>query len=311
MKTGFRIPKLSATAALLMLSFSALASPRSDEAVRESVLRLAAGDVPGAYEQARVAAAADQSSSKAFQQLARAAGAALDFPAAEAAASRAMELSGPTPALLCLRSEAHAGRGDFEGALADAQKAAAINPGSAQAVLRRALAKEGLGRPAEEVLADYLRAAELDVSHAALRDAAILRLAPPRRSSGGMGVLLGILAVSGLVGWAWGRWSGGSSEPEDLVASVAPRLPGTGLLAPREALRALSSVAASYPGPEGAFALAADLRERLTGRREAPKLPVGMEAFFERALNPDPQRRFRSGIELLGAFRSLVDPAVD
>lgn len=293
----------------------AAASPRSEEAVRESVLRLAAGDVPGARDQAQAAVADDPRSSRAFQQLARSAGAALDFPAAEQAASRAMDIDGPTPALLCLRSEARAGRGDFEGALQDAEKAASINPASARAVLRRAVAKEGLGRPAQEVLADYGRAAELDASHAAMRDAAFSRLAPSRRPSSGLGALLGLLATSGVIGWAWAR-SRRQPEPEARIAAPRPSLPGSGRMLPREALRALAKAASAASGPEDAFALAADLHERLTGRRPSPDggfsgLPAGMEAFFGRALNGDPERRFRSGDELLGAFRSIVDPAVD
>lgn len=296
-------------------SVGAAASPRSDDAVRESVLRLAAGDVPGARDQAQAAVAADPRSAKALQQLARAAAAALDFPAAEQAASRAMELEGPTPALLCLRSEARAGFGDFPGALADAEKAAGLNPASARAALRRAVAKEGLGRPSEEVLADYRRAAELDGANAAIRDAALLRLAPARRRRGGLGALLGLLAVSGVVGWAWAR-SRRRPEPGARAEAPRPALPGSGVLSPREALRALAQASALAPGPEETAVLAADLYQRLTGRRHAAGtgfsgLPAGMDAFFERALHSDPERRFRSGTELLGAFRSVVDPAVD
>lgn len=302
-------------AALLLIPVHAETSRRSDDAVRESVLRLAAGDVPGARDQAQAAVAADPRSSKALQQLARAAGAALDFPAAEQAASRAMEIEGPTPALLCLRSEARAGRGDFVGALADADKAAGINPGSGKAVLRRAVAKEGLGRPSEEVLGDYRRAAELDDAHAAIRDAAFARLAPSGRPRSGLGALLGLLAASGVIGWAWAR---AHRPPQPDVHGPAPRpvLPGSGKISSREALRALSKAVVLAPGPEETFALAVDLYERLTGRRHStgaglPGLPPGMDAFFARALHADPERRFRSGEELLGAFRSIVDPAVD
>jgi hypothetical protein len=38
---------------------------------------------------------------------------------------------------------------------------------------------------------------------------------------------------------------------------------------------------------------------------------LGIDAFFARALAPDAARRFRSGAELSGAFRFLVDPSVD
>ena len=309
------LPRILAIVLIGSSLWSAAAAPRSEEAVRESVLRLAAGDVPGARDQAQVAVAADPRSSKALQQLARAASAALDFPAAEQAATRAMEIEGQSPALLCLRSEARAGRGDFAGALEDAEKAAAINPGSARSVLRRAVAKEGLGRPSEEVLADYRRAAELDGAHAPLRDAAFARLAPTGRPRSGLGTLLGLLAASGVIGWAWAR---SRRQPEAAARVPAPRpaLAGSGKMSAREALRALAKSTALAPGPQETFLLAADLYERLTGRRHAAGaglagLPTGMDAFFERALNADPERRFRNGEELLGAFRSIVDPAVD
>ena len=40
-------------------------------------------------------------------------------------------------------------------------------------------------------------------------------------------------------------------------------------------------------------------------------LPGGSDAFFVRALHPDPAQRFQSADELYRAFRSLVVPAVD
>jgi len=308
---------LSAAVLALLISVPVSAAPnrRSEDAVRESVLRLAAGDVPGARDQAQVAVAADPRSSKALQQLARAASAALDFSAAEQAASRAMEIEGLKPALLCLRSEARAGSGDFVGALSDAEKAVSISPGSARSVLRRAVAKEGLARPSEEVLADYHRAAELDGAYAAMHDAAISRLTPLRRPRSGLGTFLGLLAASGIIGWAWTR---SRRQPEAAPRAAAPRpaLPGSGKLAAREALRALTKAVSLAPGPEETFVLALDLYERLTGARHSAEagfvgLPVGMDAFFARALHSDPERRFRNGAELLGAFRSIVDPAVD
>lgn len=300
-------------AALTAASASAAADSRGEEAVRESVLLLTAGDVAGSLARAQAAVAADPRSAIALQQLARAASAALDFPAAEKAAARAMEIDGPTPALLCLRSEARAGGGDYAGALADAEKAASINPASAQSVMRRAAAKEGLGRPAEESLADYRRAAELDPAYAPMRDEALSRLAPARRPRGGLAGLA-LLAVSGAAGWAWARLRR-APEPEARVPAARPVLPGAGRLEPRQALRALASAAAQAEGPEDSFVLAQDLYERLTGRRPAPGgasgLPTAMDDFFDRALNADPNRRFRSGVELLGAFRSIVDPPVE
>ncbi|MFI5361071.1 MAG: hypothetical protein ACHQ49_03790 [Elusimicrobiota bacterium] len=329
--------RLAAVAAALALAAAfagaAESSSRSEEALRESVLRLAAGDVAGAEAEARAAAAADPAGVRALQQLARAANAALDFETAENAAARALSLAEPTPALLCLRSEARSGRGDYDGALADAQSAARLNPASGTALLRRAVAKEGLRRSPEETLTDYRRAAELDGTLAPLRDAAVARLAPARsRPRAGLGSLIGLLAVSGLVGWTWARLRRTSERRAPRAPQPRAGLGGAGRLPPREASRALAAAARGAADADAALVLAESLYERLTGRPPYPAegaeierslghfapatsvvagLPIGIDAFFARALDPDPARRFRSGAELAGAFRSLVDPAVE
>lgn len=310
---------------------AAAESPRVEEALRDSVLRLAAGDVAGAESAARAAVAADAASARALQQLARAANAALDFPTAEEAAGRALALEAPTPAVLCLRSEARSGRGDYDGALADAQAAARLNPASGTAALRVAVAKEGLRRPPEESLADYRRAADLDPALAPVRDAAVARLAPPARKRRGLGSLVAMLAVAGFVGWFLGTRRRSAPAARASVAA-RPALSGAGRLTPREASRALTAAASSAADPEASRALAESLYERLTGRPPfAPEeaavdrdlgrfarpsslaegLPIGVDAFFARALDPKPERRFPTGAQLAGAFRSLVDPAVD
>jgi tetratricopeptide (TPR) repeat protein len=329
---------MSATRAAVLLALLGLAAPaarasradpRVEAAVRESVLRLTAGDVTGAEAQAQAAVAAAPADPRALQQLARAANAALDFPTAEAAATKALGLPSPAPILYSLRSEARAGHGDYAGALADAESAAALNPGSGTAVLRLAVAEEGLGR-APEALADYRRAAVLDPALGELRDAAVARLAPrpaPRRGLGALALLLGAF---GAAGWAWGRRR--SARTAAPAAAPRPALAGAGILTPERAVALLESAAASAPDPESSRALAESLYERLTGvppyppeeetvarslgrftppSRAARGLPVGVDAFFARALDPDPARRFPSGAELAGAFRSLVRPAVD
>jgi len=326
---------LALALALLLpaLRAAAASSARSEDALRESVLRLAAGDVAGAEAEAKRAAAADPSSARALQQLARAANAALDFSAAEDAATKALALEAPTPAVLDLRSEARSGRGDYDGALADAQAAVRLNPASGTSVLRQAVAKEGLRRSSEETLADYRRAAELDEALAPLRDAAIERLAPPTsRPRTGLGGLIGLLAAACLVGWTWARLRRGTERPPVVPERPRPALAGAGRLAPREAARVLAKEAKKASDAEASFALAESLYERLTGRRPYPAegtavdrrlgrfpapstvvegLPPGIDAFFTRALDPEPSRRFRTGSELLGAFRSVVDPAVE
>lgn len=326
---------MKALLAVLLLAASAGAVPpggsraKAEDALRESVLRLAAGDVRGAEAAARAATEADPGDARALQQLARSANAALDFPAAEDAATRALELEEPTPAVLCLRSEARSGRGDYQGALEDASQAARLNPASGTAALRVAVAKEGLRRSPEETLSDYRRAADLDASLAPLAEAAAARLETPSRSRGGVGLLIGVLALAALGGWSWARLR---AKPEPPAPAPPPDMSGTGRLAPREAARLLAAAAKTAKDPDATRALAESLYERLTGRpafpheeavvardlgRFAPPstvargLPVGIDAFFARALDPEPSRRFRTGAELSGAFRSLADPSVD
>ncbi|MCR4296500.1 MAG: hypothetical protein NUW21_13270, partial [Elusimicrobia bacterium] len=111
----------------------------------------------------------------------------------------------------------------------------------------------------------------------------------------------------------------GEPEPSAL-------LPGNGRLTAREALAAVD--AAAKAGASDSLALAEALYRRLTGRPAFPRgtdralgrylpasetakgLPAGIDAFFARALDPEPSRRFASAAELAGAFRSLVDPPV-
>lgn len=319
----------AAAALLFVLAAQAAAAtdPKVEAGIRESVLRLTAGDVVGAEDQAKAAAAAAPSDARALQQLALSADAALDFATAEDAATRGLQAAGPLPALLCLRSEARVGRGDYAGALDDAEKALAANPESAQSYLRRAIAEESLGRPAERTLADYRRAAELDARNRAYAAAAESRLTPRPRRRGVLAAALFLLAASCAAAVAARR-----RRAEPSARRAGPVLPGAGRLTPRDAVRALAAAAASAPGPEESRSLAESLYERLTGKppyaaaeavvarslgRFAPPsslaegLPVGVDAFFARALNPEPERRFRNGAELAGAFRSLVEPSID
>ncbi|HXT00743.1 MAG TPA: hypothetical protein VN915_08725, partial [Elusimicrobiota bacterium] len=148
----------------------------------------------------------------------------------------------------------------------------------------------------------------------------------------GLGGLIGLLAAAGLVGWTWARLRRGAEGPAPAPERPRAALAGAGRLAPREAARALAAAAKHAADAEASFALAESLYERLTGRPPYPPekaaiertlgrfpapssvvegLPAGIDAFFARALDPEPSRRFRSGAELLGAFRSVVDPAVE
>ncbi len=319
---------LQKSLALALLILAAPAYAGVEDALRDSAVRLSAGDVAGARAKAAEAASAAPRDPRGHEMEARAALAALDYGAALKAASRALAL-GENTARLALRSEARAGLGDFNAALADAERAVKLSPGSGPARLRLAAAKEGLGRPASETLADYRRAAELDASLDSAAYAAEERLSPPpaRHAGAQLGPILVILVVSALIGWVWGR---ANRAPEELAAESgsegpAPLLPGSGKLSPRAAMSAVAAAARRSPDSRE---LGEALYRRLTGRPAFPRdtdralgryipaselakgLPAGIDTFFARALDPDAARRFQSASELAGAFRSLVDPAI-
>jgi L-amino acid N-acyltransferase YncA len=302
---------LAALLLALLLPLGARAATAED-ALRESALSLAGGDVARARQHADAAVKADPRSARAWQQLAAAAVAGQDHAAGRDAADQAIALAGETPALLVLRAQGRGGLGDLDGALADTGRALRLSPSSARSRLERARVLEAMGQGAD-ALADYERAAALD---ALLADEAVearRRLAPqaPRRSTG-VGGLFALLALSALIGWAWARFV---RPPPPVVAATAPTRAAVPRLRPaplgeqplsaRAALQALAK-AAGPGGEEDAHALALALHARLTDRQSL----VGAETFFARALNADPAARFRSPAELLNAFRALVDPAV-
>lgn len=315
--------------ALLLLLFAAPATAvSSEESLRESVVRLTAGDAVGARAAAEAAVRGAPRSPRALQQLALAALAVQDFTAAEVAAGRALDAGGPAVALLTIRSRARSGQGDVAGALADATRAADLAPGSGPAQFARAVALEGSGRR-QDAAAAYLRAAELDASLCSDAERARVRLAPasPPRAGNALGQILAALAVSLVAGWAWGRREEARRPPAP-VARRRPVLAGRGKLAPRAALAALSAASDAEFTSEEVRALAESLYERLTGRPAFPRdldrslgrflpaselaraLPSGADAFFARALHPDAEKRFATAAELTGAFRSVVVPPV-
>ncbi len=320
---------LQKSLALLLLLATALpARAGVEELLRESVVRLTAGDVAGARAAAQEAVAAAPRDPRAQEQLGNVALAALDPKSAEAAAERALA-SGETPSRLVLRANARLAGGNIRGARADAERAVTLAPGSGYARLSLALSLELLGRPMEVVLREYRRAAELDPTQTPEVEAALRRLDPPPAAPAGahLGPILVILAVSALFGWIFGKAAKAgetASSPEE--SSSAPLLPGAGRLSARQALAAVDAAAKS--GSPDPLALAESLYRRLTGRPAFPRgtdralgrylpasetvkgLPAGIDAFFARAFDPEPSRRFSTAAELAGAFRSLVDPPV-
>lgn len=314
-------------ALLLLLAAAAPARAGVEESIRESAVRLTAGDIAGARAKAEEAVAAAPRDPRAQEQLGNVALAGLDSKTAEAAAERALA-GGETVSRRVLRANARLTGGDVEGGLADAERAVVLAPGSGPARLSLAVALELLRRPAAEVEREYRRAAELDPTLAPEAEAALRRLSPPAAPPSGarLGPILVILAVSVLFGWIFGKASRAGEEGEAEETEPAGLLPGNSRLTAREALAAVD--AAAKAGAPDSLALAEALYRRLTGRPAFPRgtdralgrylpasetakgLPAGIDAFFARALDPEPSRRFASAAELAGAFRSLVDPPV-
>lgn len=312
---------------LFFLSAAFPASAGVEESLRESVVRLTAGDVVGSRAKADEAVFAAPNDPRAQEQLGNAALAALDAKTAEAAATNALR-SGETVARLLLRARARSEGGNYDGAFADAERAVALSPGSGAAHLSLAEVLELLGRPKAESSREYRRAAELDPTRAPQAKAWARRLNHPAPVPAGarLGPILVILAASVLFGWIYGR-AVKMGEPGEAVAQPpSPLLSGTGRLSTRDALAAVAAVAKT--GSPDPLALGEALYQRLTGRPAFPRgadrafgrylpasqaakgLPAGIDAFFARALDPEPARRFSTSAELLGAFRSLVDPPV-
>ncbi len=322
---------LQKSLALLLLLATALpARAGVEDSIRESAVRLTAGDVAGARAKAEEAVATAPRDPRAQEQLGNVALAALDPKAAEAAADRALA-SGETTARLVLRANARLAGGNAEGGRVDAERAVALSPGSGTARLSLAVAMELLGRPKSEVLKEYRRVAELDPTQTPEVDQALRRLNPPPPAPAGarLGPIFVILAVSAIFGWIFGKATkaGEENSPEaDGPSAPSPLLGGIGRLSPRQALAAVD--AATKSGAPESLALAEALYQRLTGRPAFPRdtdralgrylpasetsksLPAGIDSFFARALHPDPAHRFATAAELVGALRSLVDPPV-
>jgi len=315
-------------ALLLMLAAALPVRAGVEESIRESVVRLTAGDIAGAREKAQEAVSLAPRDPRAQEQLGNVALAGLDMKTAEAAAERALAVK-VTPARLVLRANARLSGGNIAGGLSDAERAVALAPGSGTAQLTKAVALELTARPKDEVLTAYRRVAELDPTLTPEVLAALDRLSPPAAAPAGarLGPILVILAVSVLFGWIFGK-AAKTDEPTQAAASPGPPplLPGHGRLSARDALAAMDdTVKSGSPDP---LELAEALYLRLTGSaafaggteralgRYVPAseavtgLPSGIDTFFTRALDSDPSRRFSNAAELIGAFRSLVDPPV-
>ncbi|MBI5631002.1 MAG: tetratricopeptide repeat protein [Elusimicrobia bacterium] len=96
------------------------------------------------------------------------------------AATKALELGYDRVSPYNLRSQAYAGEGRYEEALADAEKAVRLHPSGSAGYINRATAKEGLKYPPQDILADYKKASALDARLMLRYAAAMGKYAPGR-----------------------------------------------------------------------------------------------------------------------------------
>lgn len=179
--------------------FLTLLSPLDDPAVKaagrratargEALKRLAearrlydVGDFPAALKESQAALDADPELPDVYMERALVLAALKDVARALEAVTKAISLWTPrgdaralVPAHVLSAGLKNAG-GDRAGALADADKALGYDPRSAAAYCARGEAREGLGQKAEQILADYKKAAELDPRLAGYYDDAVARL---------------------------------------------------------------------------------------------------------------------------------------
>ncbi|MBI3565838.1 MAG: protein kinase [Elusimicrobia bacterium] len=140
------------------------------------------GDHQAALREAQAAMAADPNLPDAYMERALVFAALKEITRALAEVSRAITLwtrTGDARALAPaheLRAKMRAQSGDGAGALQDADAAVAYAPGNASAYRTRGEAREALGQKAEQILADYKKAAELDPQQTQYYADAVARL---------------------------------------------------------------------------------------------------------------------------------------
>ncbi len=99
-----------------------------------------------------------------------------DFPAAVNSINTGLKKVPNNARLLALRAQAELGEGKPSDALADAAMAVLYAPKLGEAYLSRAKAEEALSYPANQIIADYQQAKELDASFTADYETALARL---------------------------------------------------------------------------------------------------------------------------------------
>lgn len=106
-----------------------------------------------------------------------------DFRTTASDATAVLKAYPDMPLMLTARAGAYNELGRHTDALKDAEKAVALAPNKARALLERAIAKEGLRDPAANVLADFRQAAEFDSRYKVDYERALARLAPQEREA--------------------------------------------------------------------------------------------------------------------------------
>ncbi len=175
---GFSLKPLPAAAGPETAVSTATARAQSETFLNASALKSAAGDVDAALALAGQAVDADTTNARAYLQRASMELQTKDYASADKDAAKAMDLGYRKTSAFNTRSAALTGLGRFKDAAALADVSVSVNPDSPTGYLDRAAAREGLGAPGPDILADYQRAAELDKRWQAVYQAALKRYQP-------------------------------------------------------------------------------------------------------------------------------------
>ncbi len=139
--------------------------PKAEQALKESGVQMALGDLEAARLLATDAIALDTASPRGYLQRASVELQLKAFDQAVKDADKAVALGFRKASVFNVRSESYSGEGLYARALADAEIAVAANPASGAGYANRAAAKRGLSGLDEAVAADLRRAAELDARY--------------------------------------------------------------------------------------------------------------------------------------------------
>lgn len=170
---------------MLPAAFADAAAPadalKAEQALKESGVQMALGDLEAARLLATDAITLDTASPRGYLQRATVELQLKAFDQSVKDADKAVALGFRKASVFNVRSEAYSGEGLYTRALADAEIAVIANPNSGAGYVNRANARRGLEGMSDAVVADLERASQLDARYRARYDAAASELAKSKK----------------------------------------------------------------------------------------------------------------------------------